>query len=121
MTDKMLDRLLDQIEQLDTDEQLDLVVASLQVARRRIVEAQTKATRGTLARGDRVRLVGRLSPKYLLGLEGVVAARPTDKRVRVKLDHPSFAQRYAREDGTLDAPLMCVEKIAGKPNGRKGR
>ena len=110
MTTSAFNRMLEQIEAIDNDEDLDLIFESVKLARRTLRDAQAAEVRRTLRKGDKVRLTEPLSPQYLRGLTGVVAARPTAKRVLVKLDHPTLAQRYARLDGTLEAPLSCVEK-----------
>jgi hypothetical protein len=111
MTEKELDGLLDQIEQLTTDEQLNAVYASLKVARRRVSDAKADEARRSLSKGDDVRLTAPLSPQYLRGLSGTIAERPTGKHVKVKLDRPASAGKYARLDGTIQAPITCVEKI----------
>ncbi len=110
MTDAAFNRLLEQVEQIDNNEDLDAIFESLKLARRNIRDAQAADVRRTLKVGDKVVLAGALSPKYLIGLTGVVAARPSAKRVKIKLDFPSFARRYARADGSIEAPLTCVEK-----------
>jgi hypothetical protein len=104
-----LDELLDQIESLDSEDDMRLVFDACRTAQRNLRDAKAQAARQTLKRGDKVKLTG-LSPKYLNGLTGTIVARPTGKRIEVKLDSPGMAGRYAPSgDRPMRVPLTCVE------------
>jgi hypothetical protein len=57
--------------------------------------------------GDRVRVVGALRPKYLIGLIGVVK-RVNQTTITIDFEEPEKARRYARG---VRMPLEFVEKI----------
>jgi hypothetical protein len=107
-----LNELLDRIEAIDNDDDIDAAYESLKVARRNVSDAKANEVRRTLKKGDKVALAGKLSPQYLIGLTGTVAARPQGNRVDVTLDHPELARRYAPSGGRpMRVPLTCVEKV----------
>lgn len=85
------------------DENLDGIINAARQRDRAL--AYRKAA--TLKDGDKVRLCGNLSPKYLVGLEGTVSGQATGDRVPV--DIGIGARRYR---GVVRVPLACVEAVA---------
>jgi hypothetical protein len=86
----------------DVDEWLGNIIEVVKQRR----QAKAFELAATLRVGDKVRLGGNISPKYLIGLEGVVAGPPSGQRIAVTLGPE--AGRYA---GTARTPISCVEKI----------
>ena len=64
----------------------------------------------TLKAGDRVRLTGALSPKYLIGLLGRVSATGSSHtRIAIDLDPNQDTGRYSPEQ--LRVPPACLERV----------
>lgn len=84
------------------DDNLDAIVDAVRT-RRTVVSQITAAT---LKPGDKVRIVGNISPKYLLGLVGEVSGPAQGERVPVQLGPE--AGRYA---GIAKTPASCLEKL----------
>lgn len=84
----------------DFDPHLDLLIADLQDRKRRLAP---KASDFTV--GDKVRYVAAVRPKYLAGVEGVVATINRTKIV-VRLDKP-----VGRFSGLITTPTALVEKV----------
>jgi hypothetical protein len=95
------------------DEDLEVIQRAL-AARHRIVQQQRAAeTAAQLRTGDRIRVVGRIKPKYLIGCEGTVKRIAGDKAFVDATGEFGWG-RYGRS-ADLGVPLSCVEKIASAP------
>jgi hypothetical protein len=77
--------------------------------------------RRSLRIGQRVRVNSRISPKYLQGLTGTIAAPPGEKRVSVKWDHPSLARQYSADDGRAQVGLGALEVIPDDEGAAKSQ
>lgn len=85
------------------DERLDNIAEAIRQRKRAVALSRA----ATLKPGDKVRITGGISPKYLIGLVGEVAGPPQGDRIPVKLGPE--AGRYS---GTARTPISCVEPVA---------
>jgi hypothetical protein len=97
-----------QISDLDALERIQTVLnASVKAARTK----QAARTKASLSPGDRVRITGSISPKYLIGCEGTVASRQARRGgdVQVQMDKDFLARRFSGAE--VGVPASCLEKI----------
>lgn len=110
------------------DEDMDIISDALRSRREHVRAVQMAKTAATLRAGDTVQVVGRIKPRYLIGLRGTVERVDAKRAYIMWLDSDRFmAKRYGGR--TLDnmgpqrtaigVPLSCVEKI--EPTGRVKR
>ena len=104
MTETTSAQLVDAITGGQHDDSLDELREAVR-ARIKIVEYRTARA---LQVGDRVRVSGNISPKYLLGATGVVVGEVKGQRIEVTLDE---RRRKYPADIPMGFPIGCVEKI----------
>ena len=91
------------------DGDFERILDAIRRRRRTLRVIETAKTIAVLEMGAKVELQG-LSPKYLNGLTGTVE-QINSTRIRVKLDQPNLAPRFARA-GVVNAPASCVRALA---------
>ena len=108
MTPSTIDSAIAAINAADTAD-----LAKLRTAITQRETAIQSAAIAALDDGDRVRIVGSISPRYLLGLTGTYRGRTSKQRLRVEIDdtvlsYDNRIHKYLREGKYLDVPAGCL-------------
>ena len=102
--------LLDAVAAGELDEHLDALAAAVS-ARQQLLHTVRSATRlMSLCEGDIVRINGRISPRYLAGLQATV----------LDIDHAAATVQLERPvgrfgDGRVRVPALALEKLSPTP------
>ena len=105
------DEVVNAVLGLEDEHEVTRVLDAAHERVKQLRAARNLDLRQSLRIGQRVQLNTRISPKYLQGLKGTVAAPPGEKWVIVKLDQPGMAGRYAQEDGRAQIGFGALDLI----------
>jgi hypothetical protein len=97
--------LLDVIADGGLDDHLGALAAAIEARRRLLYTVDSSHALARLCVGDRVRITGDVSPRYLAGLDGTVIELDNDATVR--LDRPVGRFR----SGLVRCPPLTLEKL----------
>jgi hypothetical protein len=105
------DELVNGVLGLEDEKDVTRVLEAAEERLKQLRAARNLDLRQSLRIGKRVELNNRISPKYLQGLKGAIAAPPGDKWASVKLDQPGMAGRFAHDDGTVHIAFGALDLI----------
>ena len=87
----------------EVDDDLDMIMDTARSRQRRAATARAQEFR----RGDIIRVVGNISPKYLVGAEATVV-EVAGSKITARLN--SEVGRY-REGAEVGIPAVCVQRV----------
>jgi hypothetical protein len=98
--------IIDLIETGQIDGMVDLLIDAAVSRRNFLKDMKAAANRATMSTGDRVRIGGSISPKYLIGVIGTVSPKPATRRGDIMVTLPYSVGRF---HGTIGVPASCLE------------
>jgi hypothetical protein len=98
--------LLDAIAGGRLDDHLGALAAAIEARRRLLYTVDSSHALARLCVGDRVRITGDISPRYLAGLDGTVIE--LDDHASVRLERPVGRFR----SGLVRCPSLALEKVS---------
>jgi len=93
----------------EVDEQIDAIGDAIRRRKHYLQGLRAAENQATLTPGTRVMLCGNLSPKYLLGEEGIVSPDPTKRSGTIKVIMDRSVGRYSK---VLEIPAECLRKVS---------
>jgi hypothetical protein len=100
--------IIDLIETGQIDDMVDLLIDAGVARRNFLKEMRSAENRATMSTGDKVRICGSISPKYLLGTVGTVSGKPATRRGDIMVELPYPVGRFR---GTVGVPASCLEMV----------
>jgi hypothetical protein len=110
-----LNDLVNAILDIEDPDDLDRLSETIKTRDRQLADARATRIAAELRLGDRVRITDGISPKYLLGVTGVVDRPASRKEVAIRPDHPELIpgrlERILYPDGTMHVSPSVLEII----------
>jgi hypothetical protein len=100
--------IVDLIEGGELDDMVDLLIDAAIARRNFLKDMKAAANRAVMSTGDKVRIGGSISPKYLIGVVGTVSCKPATRRGDIMVEFP---YRVGRFYGTVGVPASCLELV----------
>jgi hypothetical protein len=101
--------IVDLIETGQIDDMVDLLIDAGIARRDFLRDMKSAANRAVMSTGDKVRIVGSIRPKYLIGVIGTVSGKPATRRGDIMVEFP---YRVGRFHGTIGVPASCLELVS---------
>lgn len=108
----MADSIFDQVASGKYDVQLEALSEAIRARRKYLSQQRGLANQVEFTPGTPVRIAGRISPKYLIGVTGTVSTLPARRRGDILVDVAEEDRwKMGRFGTSISVPAQCLERV----------
>jgi hypothetical protein len=107
------DSIFDRMAAGEFDQQLPQLLDAIRARRKYLSQQRAFENKSVLTKGMAVVVTSGISPKYLIGVTGVVSARPARRQGDVQVDiDEQYHSRCSRFGKSVGVPANCLAAVS---------